>query len=242
MGGSEGSLDELLESKGVTIGPDGQMIRAPGYTGPTHIADELLRYFNEKAPDYDIDARLRCYWVNDLAEVSAALGTQGDNAPWPFRTAFWIRLHGVLNELRTECLETFRRADIDPTTHTANRGSLLALELEKYRCIEVVRQQFSEDELVYADYLRQTNGHPTQAQYAVRWSNANGGQINDRRRISTVGREFTVAELDAAVRRVLAAFTVNGRPNEWAVATNFAQRVHPVMPPLVAIMRRTIGA
>jgi len=242
MGAFEENLSESLESKGVMIGHDGRMSRLPGYAGPTLMGDEQIRYFNERAPNYDIDGRLKCYWVNDLADVSEALDRQGDSAPWPFRTAFWIRLHGVINELRGECLDTFRKAGIDPDAHTPNRGSLLALEMEKYRCIEVVRRQFSEDELIYADYLRQTNGHPTQAQYAVRWSNANGGQVNERRRINTIGREFTVAELDAAIRRVLAVYTVDGRPNEWAIATNFARRVHAVMPPLVAVMRRTIGA
>jgi hypothetical protein len=179
------------------------------------------------------------YWVEDLAGIAGDLGQRGMGAPWPWRTAFWIRLHGVISDLRTDALETFRSIDIDPATYGPAAGSLGAMLLEKYRCIEAIRQQFSEDELIYADYLRQTNGHPRQRGYDVRWSNANGGQVNDRRAISTIGREFTVTELTEAIRRVLFANTVDGRINEDAIAARFAERVAAVIQPLVAVMQRS---
>jgi hypothetical protein len=234
------TLLEMLAMRGVTIGPDGLFTRLPGYPGPNQVTEAQIRFVNERQPHRDVNGRLKCYWVNDLAEVVEALDRQGDAAPWPFRTAFWIRLHGVISDLRMECLETFGHAEIDPATYVPSRGSLLALEVEKFRCIEAVRRQFSDDELIYADYLRQTNGHPTQEQYGVRWSNANGGQVNDLRRINTVGREFTVTELDAAIRRVLFANAKDGRINEHTIATTFARRVRGVIAPLVAIMRLTI--
>jgi hypothetical protein len=127
---------------------------------------------------------------------------------------------------------------LDRATYAANAGSLLALELEKFRCIEAIRHCFTEDELIYADYLRQTHGHPTQDAYDVRWSNANGGQVNDRRAISTIGREFTVAELAEAIRRVLDANRVNGRVDERMIATRFAERVRSTIDPLVTVIRR----
>ena len=54
-----------------------------------------------------------------------------------------------------------------------------------------------------------------------------------------VGCEFTVAELDAAIRRVLLANIVDGLPNEHTIATSFARRIRPLMHPLMAVMRRT---
>ena len=68
-------------------------------------------------------------------------------------------------------------------------------------------------------------------------------QVNDKRGITTVGKktkEFTTAELDAAVRRVLAPYTLNGRPNEWAIATAFARKVRAAIGPLVDVIRRSI--
>lgn len=236
----EQALFYMLADRGVTVDPDGKMVRIAGYSGPNPMSDAQIRFFNERRGEHDIEGRLRCYWVNDLAEMAEALDVQGEAAPWPYRTAFWIRLHGVLHDERQALVQAFRKWGVDPAARVANPGSLLAFALEKFRCIEAVRTAFSEDELIYADYLRQTNGHPTQAQYAVRWSDANGGQVNDRRKISTVGREFTTAELDAAVRRVLAAHAVNGRPNEHRIATVFAHRVRGVIAPLVDVMRRSV--
>jgi hypothetical protein len=233
-------LLQILSARGVTIGPDGAFARVPGHTGGNGVTDAQLRFMNERRPNHDVNGRLKCYWVNDLAEMAEALSRPGDAAPWPFRAAFWIRLHGVISDLRLECIALFRSFGIDPATYQPNPGSDLSLALEEFRCIEALRQQFSEDELIYADYLRQTNGHPTQAQYAARWSNANGGQINDRRNISTIGREFTVAELDDAIRRVLFANRVEGAINEDAIATAFAGRIRGVIGPLVAVMRRMI--
>jgi hypothetical protein len=238
------ALDEVVfhmfAARGVTVDRDGLLVRIPGVTAPNPISDAQIRFFNERKGEHEIESRLKCYWVNDLAEMAEELHRQGEAAPWAYRTAFYIRLHGVLHDERQNLIGIFRTAGIDPATYVPNQGSALAFGLEKFRHIESLRQAFSEDELIYADYLRQTNGHPTQAQYTVRWSNANGGQVNDRRRITTTGREFTSAELDAAVRRVLEAHLVNGRPNEYLIATVFARRVREVIRPLVEFMQRSI--
>lgn len=238
------SLDEVVfhmfAARGVTVDRDGLMVRIPGFTGPNPISDAQIRFFNERKGEHEIEGRLKCYWVNDLAEMAEELHRQGEAAPWPYRTAFYIRLHGLLHDERQSLLGTFRSVNVDPATYVPNPGSPLAFALEKFRHIEAVRLAFSEDELIYADYLRQTNGHPTQGQYTVRWSEKNGGQVKDRRGISTTGREFTSAELDAAVRRVLEAHTVNGRPNEYVIAAVFARRVREVIGPLVEFMQRSI--
>lgn len=233
-------LLRILASRGVTVGSDGKMTRIPDFTGANPLSDIQIRFFNERQGEHDIDARLKVYWVNDLVEMAEALDVQGELAPWPYRTAFWIRLHGVLHDERQDLLATFKKSDVEPATHVPNRGSLLDFALAKYRAIEAIRTAFTEDELIYADYLRQTNGHPTQAQYTVRWSDKNGGQVKDRRGISTIGREFTTAELDAAVRRVLQAHMVNGRPNEHVIAVVFARRVRGVIGALVDVMHRSL--
>jgi len=63
--------------------------------------------------------------------------------------------------------------------------------------------------------------------------------VNDRRKIATVGRDFTVDELDAAVRRVFAQYPkVNGRPNEAAIAVALVRKVREPLRPVLAIMRR----
>jgi len=230
----------LLARQGVTIGSDGKMVRIPAYTGTTPATDAQIRYHNEKHDPYNVNSHLKVFWVNALAELAEELSMKGDATPWPSRGMFWIRLHGVLHDERQALLDTFRKVGLDPETHVSPPTSAGAWALEKYRAIEAIRKAFTDDELIYADYLRQTNGHPTQAQYEVRWSDAHGGQVNDKRGITTVGREFTTAQLDAAVRRVLAAHSVNGRPCEDVIAVAFARRVLGVIGPLVDVMHRSV--
>ena len=231
-------LLRMLEARGVTIDRDGNMVRIAGFNGPNPMTDAQIRYYNERQGEHETEGILRRNWVDQLAELAEQVHREGEAVAWPSRGMFWIRLHGVLHDERQRVLRFFNTIGIDPATYRPNAGSDLDLALAEYRAIEGIRTVFTEDELIYADYLRQTNGHPTQAQYSVRWSDANGGQVNDRRRISTVGREFTTAELDAAVRRVLMAHLVNGRPNEYRIAAVFAGRVREVIGPLVDIKRR----
>ncbi len=226
----------VLAERGVTIDDEGQFVRIP--RSGSSVTDAQLRYMNARQPDHEVEAVLKHNWVLDLAETAEVLQREGTSAQWPYRTAFWLRLHGVLSDLRKETLDFFRLAEIDPATYVPSPRSDLALLLDKHRCIERIHKQFNDDELIYADYLRQTNSHPVQRGYGVRWSDGNGGQVNDRRRISTLGREFTVEELDAAIQRVLHANLVDGRVNENAIAVRFAGRVLSVIGPLVEVMHR----
>lgn len=227
-------LLRVLASRGIVLGPDGTWQRDPQYTGPNLPTDAALRYLNEGGArkQHDTNARLRCQWVENLAHVVEALGREGERAEWPYMAVFWLRLHGLLTEIRFGHTTALQTAGIDPDTYIPNRGSLLEYAIAEWRAIDPVRREFTDDELIYADYRRHTEGHPTQRSYDVRMSN---GQINDRHGVPSLAREFTVAELDAAIVRVLSAY-----PSENSIAVTFARRVRRFMPPLVAVMR--IGA
>jgi hypothetical protein len=193
----------------------------------------MIRYLNESAGQPDANARLQCQWVENLAQIVETLGREGEHAAWPYMGLFWIRLHGLLTEIRSRHATAFKMAGIDPATHVPNRRSLLEHAIAEWRAVEPVRQTFTDDELIYADYRRHTEGHPTQRSYDVR---LNRGRVNDQHGVRALGREFTVAELTAAILRVLAA-----HPSENAIAVAFARRILPHMPALVAIMRRGVG-
>jgi hypothetical protein len=226
----EDTVRETLAGRGISADPDGQFSRIPGAENPA--SDDQLRYIAERTPNLDVEARAQRQWVEELTESSEA-ASQPSAVSWPAQSVFWIRLHGVLSDQRGDVLRAFRDLGVDPATYAPPPRSLGALLVERYRGIETVRQQFSNDELIYADYMRQVNSHPTQRGYDVRWSNANGGQVNDRRTISAIGQEYTVEELKQAILRVLRThgyYTV--------AAQQFAGRVHAVIQPLVEAMRR----
>jgi hypothetical protein len=170
-----------------------------------------------------------------MEQVVQTLVRDGEAAAWPFMALFWVRLHGVLVDLRSEMLGLFQFLGVDPPSHVPNAGSLLELAIENSRRIEGVRQSLTEDELIYADYRRHTESHPTQSAYNVRWSKK-GGMVVDRHRVHSLDREFSVAELDEAVRRVLAAHA-----NEPAIAVALARKLEQPLRLLAAVMRRGFG-
>jgi hypothetical protein len=221
---------DVLAARGVGIGPDGKFDRIPGLQNPA--SDAQLRYIAERTPNLDIEGRVQRQWVEELAEISEIV-SQPSPVSWPAQAVFWIRLHGVLSDQRGEVLRAFRDLGVDPATYAPAPASLGALLVDKYRGIESVRQRFSNDELICADYMRQANSHPTQRGYDVRWSNANGGQVNDRRTIPSIGYEYTVEELKETIFRVLRAYG-----GYVSVAQDFAGRVHAAIQPLVEAMRR----
>ena len=107
------------------------------------------------------------------------------------------RLHGLLSELRSQYTGFLRLLKIDPVSQAAQPDSLLAHMLSVSRCIEPVRHAFNDDELIYCDYRRHTECHPTQASYGVRMTKSR--KVNDRHGVPSLdGREFTVNELTAA--------------------------------------------
>ena len=228
----------MLAAKGVTLDREGKMVRLPNFIGPDAPTDQQLRYHNERRGDYTIESRQRYNWVSNLTEIIDEIERHGLETPWPYFSVFWTRLHGLISEMRGEWLNDLREAGVDVATHIPNAGSLLEGRLALVRAVEAVLAVFTDDERIYADYRRQTEGHPTQRSYAVRW-NRKTGQVNDQRTVPTVGRSFTVDELDEAVRRVFAQHpNVSGMPNEAAIAVAFARRVRDPLRPVLAIIRR----
>jgi hypothetical protein len=229
----DGEYLRALAARGIVLDGNGQWVRDANFTGPNPPTNDTIRYLNESAGQAEINSRLICQWVENLAQIAETLDREGEQAAWPYMSVFWLRLHGLLTEIRSNYTQAFQTAGIDPATHVPNRGSLLEYAIEAWRCIEPLRQAFTEDELIYADYRRHTEGHPTQRSFDVRM---NRGRINDRHGIPSIGREFTVANLDAAILRILGAYR-----NEDAIAVAYARRIHPLMPALVAVMRRGVG-
>jgi hypothetical protein len=231
-------LLHILAEKGLTVDRKGRLVRSASSTAPGEITDEQIRYCNERRGSHDVEARQRYNWVANLAQVVDKIAQSGEAADWPYLSLFWMRLHGLIAEMRSDWLDSLRAMGIDPSTYTPSRGSLLAGRIELLRAIDAVVAALSEDERIYADYRRQTEGHPTQDSYAVRW-NKQKAKINDRRTIPTIGRQFAVAELDAAVRRVFAQYRhASGRSKEDAIAVAFARKVQEPLQLVLAIMRR----
>lgn len=212
-------LMQALFDRGIIVS-DGVFERNPAFQGETPPTDDLLRYLNAslgRTGQVEISTRLKRQWIDQLAEVVRVLGEQGEAAPWPYMAIFWIRLHAVVVEMRADLRQLFEAANVNPATFVPNPGSLLAFGFEKLARLDAIPAAFTDDELVYLDYRRHTEAHPTQRAYDLRWSRRG---LVDRRTVPTTAREYTVSDADDAIRRVLA-----DHEGEPAIAVDFARRI-----------------
>lgn len=227
----EREVMRLLAARGVTLDANGSWVREGGDLAQP-VTDDQIRFLNESGPKNTINAPLKLQWVENFSQVVAVLVQEGVTAPWPYQAMFWIRLHGILVDLWKELHESFRVFDVDPKSGQQHSGSYLDLAFQVFSAIEQLKSALTPDELVYADYRRHTEAHPTQKSYDVRWSSKKSG-IVDTREVPTLGREFSVAELSEMTRRVLTA-----HPNEPSIAVAFARRVQG---PTVALLTAVRG-
>jgi hypothetical protein len=220
-------LIEILETKGVEYDSEGHLVPIPGRTGSS-FSEQQLRYVNERRDDHAIETQLRLSWIQQLKEAANEISRNECGADWPWRCALWIRLHGVLDDERRRFRQFFQTLQIDPAAVRLGPGTDTALAHAKrmFDGIETLRKLFTDDELVYAEYLRHTNGHPVQAVYSLRWS-TKANDVADKHRVATLepSRELTTGELRAAIRRVLDANKFEGRVNEHWIAVVYARRM-----------------
>ncbi|MDP8998680.1 MAG: hypothetical protein M3O46_01055 [Myxococcota bacterium] len=113
----------ILARRGITQDSDGHFDRSPTYTGPRSPTDDELRYMNESLPQFDTNACLVRQWVQNLAQVVETLAREGDGAEWAYVAVFWVRLHGLLSELRSQYTGFLRLPKIDPVTQGAPPAS-----------------------------------------------------------------------------------------------------------------------
>ena len=123
-------------------------------------------------------------------------------------TAFWIRVYGVLTDVRRVLEEQL--ASIEKVG--ANREPTAAVLAE----LMSMPSAFTEDELIYLGYRRHVECHPLQNGYRLLTRDGIREKITHR----ASGTEQSPEETDAAIVRVL-----RQHDSEDAIARNFASRL-----------------
>lgn len=165
------------------------------------VTKEVLNYLEISRSQNEINSRLKLQWIENFVDMSKACCNDTNNAS--YAALFWIRLGGLI-ELKSELIT------ITDKLHVKTPAIL--------KIINQLFNEFSEDELIYADYLRLTNAHPTQTSYDVRWSKKKQKMLN-KRCVPAIGRDITTSDLDLTINRILRQF-----PSEQAIAVDFANR------------------
>jgi hypothetical protein len=153
-------------------------------------------------------------WVRDGVDHAMVILREPDDPPAAAITVFWLRCYGsivdVLSWAEDMKAQLERGAADDDARHNLIGGVLAA--------VEVLRESFSVDELLWLEYRRHTEAHPspTAFEHAI----VNNGDIRREFRSKTLLKRVSLAEFDAALTRV---FDIYDR-NERRIAVAFAQK------------------
>lgn len=165
---------------------------------PTQRADakrscsERRRSIGEASRRAEVNSTQEMNWLVDAARIVKLVADgSADLAPM-----FWIRLYGILHEIHARLTNLVQVA----VESGARPSPLFAAFLAEVVALSAL---FSEDELIYVQYRRDTECHPIQNAYEFKINGT--GRTRDQAAIKMLGtrKPLTLAELNSAVRRVL---------------------------------------
>lgn len=161
-------------------------------------------------------------WVHVLS-LSTRVVAEG-NAPQDSESAFWIRLHELLvsGPIAFKVLKDIAHHDPHPAELSLIKRGVLV-----HDAIAELRGRFSEDQLIYIDYMRNTHAHIYQGGYQVQLIKKKGTAIGlkDRREIKLIGKSFDIEALRGAIYRVHST----NNTDESALAEEFARIALPAL-------------
>ncbi len=239
-------VEEVVDREGVVQFEDGNVVftvdgrlerRRPAISA-TKLDDAYIEYFNARfASDHVrmLDL-LERQWIATFASATDVVLAAGGCASWMVEGAFWTRLWGVICDLRHHYEDLARPLiEFGMTAESARKlRHKSAPVFDRLEATTSLLRLFDRDELIFIDYLRQTSCHPFQRGYGPEWYGKDWRPKNDYQP-RTVGEAVLKSDCASAIRRVHAKWSSGGGPNESLVAYDFAARVAPQVPALLAV-------
>ena len=190
----------------------------------------LKRADAERLLDRDLSAKrdplLEGQWVRNLRAVCDALREGRAEPEGLFISVFWIRLYGVLVDLRGRYRKSAEAHEELVTGGGTNAFSVASADVF-YAC-DAVYQSLSDEELIYAVFIRHTEAHVYQTSFDYSVERGNPAQrqpaaLRTKQMVPTVRRHIDVDE----VHRIVDAVLQRPGYNEARVAVNMAHKVGP---------------
>lgn len=139
----------------------------------------------------DDNAHQEWIWVQELASLVESL-TSGGSPSWLVVKLFWVRLHGVVTELR-EMHERGAALAATMTPEEIQKNYLKYILPIHQACCDILRA-LDEKEVVLVDYFRHRSCHLRQHSYALKLHKNNN--VGDARAINHLGKSFSIEEID----------------------------------------------
>jgi hypothetical protein len=174
------------------------------------------------------DPLLEEQWVKTLHAVSSALCAGSARPSGPYESVFWIRLYGAMTELRRRFESTY---ELHRDCLAAGKSHpLLAAGAEVFSACSAIRGLLTDDELVFAAFVRHVHAHVYQEgfEYAVEPGNPVHNQpaaLRTKQMVRTVQRHVSTDEAHAIVDRICLEY----ENDDSRIALVFAQRLLPAI-------------
>lgn len=198
-------------------------------------AEKLLASFEQRRSARDL--HLERQWVTNLAAVCRAISEGRAQPPSLFAAVFWIRLYGVITDLR----DRFRKASELHAMLVGNGKSLplLISGAEVFSACTAIRDCLSDEELVFAAFLRHGHAHVYQDgfEYSVERGNPAAPALRTKTFVGTTGKHSSIEDVHAIVNQVMA----DHGNDDSAVALTFAKKLWPGISRLVDAMNTFFG-
>jgi hypothetical protein len=163
-------------------------------------------------------------WVKTLNAVTGTWTSGRPKPAGPFVSIFWIRLYGAITDLRTRFQPT---ADLHASLVAEGRSHpFVAAGAAVHEACAAIRDQLSDDELVFAAFQRQVHAHVYQDGFEYSIEDGNLAQrqlprLRTNQMVRTIRRHVGIDEAHAIVDRICA----KNANDDLAVATAFAKRL-----------------
>ncbi len=178
---------------------------------------------------------LKLQWVENLLLVTRAISTKKAKPFGVFASVFWIRLYGVLTELRSDFTMWKLPREDEPKP---SRGllALLASEKRVNEACAAVHAALTEQELMFVALARHTEAHVTQKGFTYGLEKGSGKQraaVRTKTMVEVLGQHRPVDDIMASGQALLAAHD----DDQDALTRAIAGKVANPLNDLVFVMR-----
>lgn len=161
-------------------------------------------------------------WVRDGIEHAQLLLKERTDPTASNCTVFWLRLNGIFSDV-----EPWARATRDEVATPDDPGGYNPrhnLISDVIAHIEQLRAVFTDDELIWIEYMRHTQAHPTP--HAFDHAVLKDGQVRRDYPAAALGQRVLLTDFNDTITRVYESY----RRDEKGSAVAFAQRAMAALP------------
>ena len=184
----------------------------------TLTAEETARLRATTEEQGPIRAHQAKKWAQAVAHIAESIAAKGDK-DGAYISLFWLRTQQLLAELMPYCEESHA---LHERLGLHERAAMFAHVVERCQALKAI---FSEDELIWLQYRRDTEGHIWQESYEIGVKGlGSGAKIKETRLYAVIDKKLNVEETMLRKQALLRKYGNTIATAEDNIAIDFARR------------------